>query len=820
MSRRRPNRTTQAETHDPRRPLLSQTAASSASPPGAVLDGLLRFVLVVLIPLRAVASETHTFEVPRWLRLVEAPVGAGPATTFVFFAVILAVTAVVLWVGMRRGTAYRWTGLEAGVGLFILAATVSTLRAGQKHLALIGSLDFLGLLLYCVALRQLLTRPWHLRLLLTVILATGVVVVSKCAHQRLYELPATIEYYEEHKSELTGGGAEGSDAILRAGALHDYEQRLKAMTVSGYVQHPNVLAGYLILVVMTALAVAAARLERRLLAPAVMPLLLAVVGGAIFFWAQSKGAAAACGLAGLVWLLGGLVVRRFPAAPHARLIIVFWVTAALGAASLVMLLRTQPESLGRSMLFRSMYWQGAWRMMVDQGPWGVGADNFGRFFPRYKSVECPEDVDDPHSWVVKAACEHGVLGLAAVLLVFGGFSWRLARGGSKSEQAVMARSPIVDCPPTDQGDGGGSPACAGRYDLGHARPASRGGSVVLWVGGLGAALLAWWLWLCAGTDVNYAVFTLGAVLLPWLAGFVAIALESRNETRFSDEGSPAAVGGICAGLVGFLAHAGIDLPLFYPGASVTFFALMAAAGALRERPRAAGNQASFIAGASGWWSRRRYGRFCSAVAVAGAVGVAAVLLLLAHPSGRLAALLQAARREMASQTTVPPDPSRVWTTYQRAADCYSLDATALGEWVEELIRRADSSSTIETAFLLAEEYQRRDPFNSACWHYLAGLHWTRFRLEHNPADMRKAVEAMRGAVAAYPTSPSRRLRLGDILEELAEMGGSAEVRRAAATELRTALDLDARRVYVSKPHRLASEERTLILERINRLDQP
>lgn len=819
-------RKTRAEVHDPQRSPPPPTAVPSCPHRGELLDRFLLFVLLALIPVRTVASETRAFELARWLRLLEAPTGAGPATTFTFFAVILTVATIVLCVRPWQGSRCRWTGLEAGIGLFVVAATVSTLRAGQKHLALAGSLDLLGLLLYCVALRQLLTRPWHLRLTLTVILATGAVVVTKCAHQRLYELPATIEYYQEHKSELIGGPTDGMDVSLRPGALHDYEQRLKAMTASGYVQHPNILAGYLILVVMTALAVAAGRLKRRLPMSAVAPLLLAIAGGVTFVWTQSKGAAAACALAGLVWLVGGWLVRRCPTARHVRLVIAFWAALMVGGASLVTLLKAEPEALGRSMLFRSMYWQGAWRMLVEQGPWGVGADNFGRFFTRYKSVECPEEVDDPHSWVVKAACEHGVIGLAAVLMVFVGFSWRLARRGEVSGAALR------------EGGAGERPRSLaltglreGKSRVGQAEPAQQAGSIILWMGGLGVALLVGWLGLCAGADINYVLFTLAVVLMPWLLGFVALALEGATDTSFSDKAVPAALGGICAGLVGFLLHAGIDLPLFHPGASLTFFALMAVAAALREQAdaapaapalletpaRVAGDRACSLAGASGRLDRPCTTRLRVGLGVVGVISVVVVSLSLVYPSARLAALLEQARREAAFPATTRPDTSHIWRTYRAAANSYSLDATAVGEWIEELSKGLDEPTKADLPLSLAEEFRRRDPFNSGYWHYVAGLHWTKFRLGRDAADMSKAVGAMREAVAAYPTSPSRRLRLADLLQELAEADGSSNTRWSAAVELQAALDLDAKRVYISKPHRLTEEQRAAIAARIEEL---
>ena len=55
--------------------------------------------------------------------------------------------------------------------------------------------------------------------------------------------------------------------------------------------------------------------------------------------------------------------------------------------------------------------------MREHGLWGVGASNFGRHFTHYKPVECPEDVQDPHSWIVRAATEWGWLGLISPALM-------------------------------------------------------------------------------------------------------------------------------------------------------------------------------------------------------------------------------------------------------------------------------------------------------------------------------------------------------------------------------------------------------------------
>jgi hypothetical protein len=328
-----------------------------------ILERFALLVLVALIPLRAVISETRTFEVARLLRHLDTPPGAMPATTMAIFAVILGAAVLVAGVRLwRGGPRYRWTGAEIGIVLLAIAMAISASRAGQKHLALTGSLDFLGLLIYLLTLRQLLVRPWHVRLVLISILATGAMVTAKCAYQRWVEIPDTIRYYDEHKAEFT----QDSTADERsAGMLHDFEQRMRSGAVSGYFQHPNVLASYLILVIMTAAALIQSRWRRRPKWTLMAPVLIGLAALAALYYAQSKGAAAACGTAILIWLLTcrfAGAIRRRPLAVMAA----FWMTFAIGAAALVATLEARPEALGRSMLFRSLYWQGAANLIRDQ----------------------------------------------------------------------------------------------------------------------------------------------------------------------------------------------------------------------------------------------------------------------------------------------------------------------------------------------------------------------------------------------------------------------------------------------------------------------
>ncbi|MBN2559874.1 MAG: hypothetical protein JXQ75_02965 [Phycisphaerae bacterium] len=842
------------------------------------------WVLLALIPFRAIVNETHTFEVPRWFRNLPAPAGALPATTLLIAAIVLCSTVAVccarLWWGGRR---YRWTGAELGAGLLLIAAVISTWRAGQKHLAVVGVVDFLAVVLYLLTLRQILTRPWHIRLALTVILGTGAMVVTKCAYQRWVEWPQTVEYYEQHKDELIDPASGDADNARSAGLLHDYEQRLRGGSVTGYFGHSNVLGSYLILVVMASLAVAAGRHRRRPGWSLIFPLLIALGGCAAMAYAQSKGAIVACGAALLMWVLGRWIVasdRRFTIRHH--LWIAMWLAALVGVAAVLGVLKSNPEALGRSMLFRSMYWHGASEMLRDQGPWGVGANNFGRFFTRYKSVACPEEVESPHSWVVRAATEWGVIGLVGLLVLFVGVSRQIARVGVEhcGSRTADRGSRAADCRSEDR-VGEGEAAGLGwgaRAEQARAAFEFGGGSIVMWTAGIGAIVVGWTAWILLGSDPGYLAVTLLVAAVPWVFGFIAASMEDNKATVFADDPPGPLLAGICAGLVGFLLHTGIDLAMFRGGAATTFFGMMAISLALREinggvrsprpwrggtpdsegtseavtapRPRpgalgetpgafgetlgalgetlgALGETRGALGETLGALGRSQddggaaVGRPRRVVAVVVGVGVLAcalvLLALLVLPAARLGRCLQEARLNSPPSSWQTYATSRGYRAYISGIACYRLDGTAIEELTDELTGRVARVDQADSVIELVEELRRRDPANSIAWQQLAALRYRRYELGRDPADLDGAIADIRNAVAAYPTSPTKHLMLADLLERQADGSGSVDARLSAAAALQEALDLDAQRRYVSKPHRFSDEMRASIMDRVRRL---
>lgn len=827
-----------------------------------LLERALLFGLLSLIPLRAVLNETQTFALPQLFRHVDAPGGAAPATTFFIVASILLAAAgfFVLTTrpgatddGSRRnnsdrgtkpprpctnpfGIRYRATGAEFGAALLLAAMALSTLRAGQKHLALIGSLDFAGLILYFVLLRQVLHRPWRIRLALCVVAATGAVVLAKCANQHFIEIPETISYFEEHRGELVATPEAGAGAPS-AGFLHDYEQRMRSGAVSGYFSHPNVLASYVVLIILAALAVAAERWRRAGAASLIAPLVIAVGGGTALVLAQSKGAAAACALSVVGFLAGHAwysPLRRRPRIVAATV----WGTVLLIALGVGLALRSDPAVLGRSMLFRTFYWRGAWSMLRNQGPLGIGAENFGRYFTRYKDVACPEDVEDPHGWWVRMTVEWGALGVAGWMLILGGVTRRIVRSARSANEVYQPTNP-TSRPVED----------SLRRDAAHDRPAEvprssdPPASIILWTGGIGAIVFGVW-----GVPLfaSWGVGAVGVLYLPalaWVVAFAAVCLgggsrKPEDRTSLPAGGGRATLGGrawdvpddplgplgpgLIAAVVGFLLHTGIDLALFNGGAATTFFALLAVLMAATDLR---GGFVETLAPARGGdsWSRgpRRLAWIAAAnrrpLSLACLVGAIVVALGLGRPAATVNRNLRKGRTQSTAKRWEDYTASPGCRAYRAAVAAYSLDATAIDELLDELVRRVATPEQAAAALPLVEEFRRRDPHNLAIHHHAATLHFQQFALTGDRRELDAAIEAARRAVAGYPTSPSKRLVLADLLERRAGLTNDPADRAAAARELRAALDLDERRIYVSQPHHLSEEARETISARLARL---
>ncbi len=728
------------------------------------LDAIALAILLILVAVRPCLPEVVSYESPSMTRGLDAPTGPLPATTLIFSTAIGVCLLLTIVAGALRGErGPRLTLVWIGIALLAVGGAIATYRAGQKRLAIDGAVGFLGCVLAFPATVRLMRSPWRVRLTATIILATGSVVAVRCIQQVTDEFPSTLAYYEQYRNELNAVDSEEA-----RGRLHDFEARLRSGAATGYFVHPNVAASYLLLIVMVALGLISDRgaMEgRRAALGLVLPTCAALLACTGLYLCQSKGAGIALGIGVLVWTIGERC-SGWIAARRRTVLIGLW-GIALAAAFLVVGVGVARGGLPtRSLLYRWQYWRGAAAMVRDQGLLGVGPENFGRLFTRYKPVECPEEVQDPHSWVVRTAAEWGAIGLAGMIVVFVGASVviaakRAAETAAATDGGLVANWALI--------------ICAGMF----------------------------WIWGANYCDAPtaYLVAMLGTALLVWLPTAWLMGMEPGCGRRFPDRPATHMLPALVGGTIALLVHAAIDLGLSMPGVAMTFFVVLGMAAAGR--------------GATAAVSRPR--------PMPMALGAIAIVTLLVVATIAIRPVMQAGRRLVeARREAVPAEwataaGSRAALNYSTAAATDVRDATAAEELTSLLIARVDNVTACDALAGWIAQIRMRDPQNSTAARRSAELYAARFRFSRDPDDLRRAVESLREAVAAYPTLPAARIALARALTMLNDIERSAGARDEAADELERALELDSKRVYVSQPHRLSTDRRLTIEEQIRKL---
>lgn len=764
---------------------MSRRAIEMPSDPArsaGLLERVALGALLAIIAVRPMLSETVTFESPSWTRGLDAPAGPQPATTLIFAVSIFAAAALTFASRLWRGAPLRATGAELGALLLIVAGGVSLMQAGQQQLAFFGTLNFLSFVLLFLAMAQLLDAPWKIRLATCVVLASSAVFAVRCFWQIFVDYPDTLAYFEQYREQWVALAGEDG-----AGRLYDFTQRMKSNAATGYFGHANVAASYLATVFFVALACAfdRARSVRAGRAIALIgPIVVAALAVGALVTCQSKGAAAAIALGAVAWAIGSALGGRISCKPIGA-VVAFWLAAALGVAGVAALGLSRGGLPTLSMLYRWQYWRGAAAMLAERGWLGIGCDNFGRLFTRYKPLECPEEVLDPHSWLVRLLVEWGALGLLGIVLLFVGISIGLARPRRSPAEAF--------------------------------REQAAPGSIRTWFGVVGISALVCWLATLADSATAYIVLTLFIPVLLWPLVSVALTLPA-TDRRFNEAPVTAMLPALVAAAVAFLAHAAIDLAMFSSGAATTFFAVLAIAfGVTRmNEPIEAASTTARSAAPS---ARPRPG-FALGIGVAAAIALTAFVTRFIVPAHEYAAQLRAARTAPA-----PPDwdsyrHSTAYRAYMSALDLLPRDGTAAAELIGQLLPRVRTVEHCDAIAPLIATLRARDPQNSLGARNEAALMRMRFELSGDVSDLERAIAAARAAVEAYPTSPGARLMLAEFLDRLNGVRPEEQTRTEAIRQYEQALQQDEGRRYISAPNHLSPKRKAEVTAAIQRLIGP
>ncbi len=786
-----------------------------------VLESIALLVLLVVVGLRPLIGETYDSAGSPFAYPGGGLADPSPVRTLVIDCVIL--TAAGLWLAARAigpRVKYRRTGLECGFVVVMVAAVVSCFFAGNQRLAINGTADWLAMPVLAITLTQLVRRPWQVRLTLCAVLASAAANAGECLYQRFVSFEETSRDYYEHRGEIWAHqGVE-----LDSPQVEAFERRLAAREATGHTWHSNVAGAYLVLAAFAGLGLAvgkwcgsaasagpaafgdsgrptgkrgppdarwsSAGRDTRLAGLSFRKVFAVTTGllafGVLAVTAKTGSlgafvAVAAVAVLGAAFELLGGWIRR-----HRRLAFGLGWSCALGALAAVVTHGVVRGSLpGASLSFRWQYWTASAQMIADHPLTGVGMENFGRHYVRYKPIESPEEVKNPHNFLVSAAADWGLPGLVGVVLMLVGGSWVLSR-----PTPYDVRSPVL----LDESGGPVSPP---------GRPWIWGPLLILGVFGPRVFLLESDLFF-------YRVWSTVFPLLFWACAFSVAALETNVFNRFQDEPLPRLPLMLNCGLLAFLISDLVNFSLLVPSTLTTFFALTAVAAAVRAPVEPAG-------------VRVRPVRWLPVALCL--VGLVLLVGFVVRPVARARAYLADARQGLPMVPALDLAQQPTYQAYAQAAEADALDPTAPAELARFAVVYAEMAggrrSALTEAVTRLESALDRDPLSLRLWRDMVRARMALAEAAADPAAYLQAAAAAQRVVELYPTSPDDHERLGDVYASLPIEPESPvrDARERAIEAYERALALDDARPEWEVVQRFSLRKREVIQEKVDKLRQ-
>lgn len=763
---------------DPGKRLTSP--AASTAPKGGPTDPRRRtaraietvafFVLLLVVAMRPLISETYDAQFHSIDRAIGMPAITTPATTAWFdLAIWSCAVAVAVAVVLDRRP-WRLTGVEIGWLVMILAAGISTWPASNQRLALNASADWLTAGVLLMTLTQVARVRWRAILILTVIVASSLTAAARCGMQVGVEFRETIAEYEQTKEVFW----RQQGIALDAPEVELFERRMAARQATGFFPYSNVQAAGLALAGFAALALmatAGTNVLRRSAWAAVAAVLFAAI-----LLTSGRGAL----LAAVIGLLLWWCLARWQSVwkKHwSKALLVAGLLAVLGAAGVVGWGRLFGGLPGASLDFRWNYWQ-ATVQMIDEHPWtGVGALNFDRAYLAYKPIEYPEEIKDPHNFLLSIVAQWGALGGVGLLMCLIGGTWTwLGREGRLAEVRTAGHGPPVRT--------------------------LQGWSLALVPGFLALRLIVLAPMLRGDLEGKaFVAFDLGLYGLLWcLCMIILTYLVAPAKGRVSDPigGRPGedASGGldriaVVSGLIAFLIQDTISFAMFYPGTLAPWVAMGAVlfCQPVADEETERGNPPR---------------AFPLALAI---VGLAVFVYLVFVPVTRSARWLAEARA-VAGERAVE--------AFEKAAAADPLDPAPMVELALREAAQLDLSS-LDRAVGALRAAILRDPDQLLLYRYQAQVLAMRYRLSGAASDMWTAIGAARRAVTMYPSSPDVHLDLAELLDEAARDWQSPVLREEALEHYAEALRLNDARPDVEVIRRWSADTVARVRDRMQRL---
>ncbi|GJM24034.1 MAG: hypothetical protein DHS20C16_04490 [Phycisphaerae bacterium] len=734
-------------------------------------------VLLAVVGLRPLVSESfHTSNSANEL----APGLHDPVTwhTLLINVVILLTTFTIACRSLfYKGVRVRQTGIELGAMLLLFAAVIACWSAADQRPARLAAIDLLAALALAWGLVQVIKFRWQRVLALSVILASGMVSVAESYDQSFYTMRETEKQYELDRESMWAQ----KGIALDSPQVTMFENRMRSREASGYFSHSNVFGGYLLLAIFTAAgcALCAYRIRRQTggVGLVVAYAVLAMLAAFAVYLSNSRGAI----VSGVLTLgaLGFVIACQSWWAKNRAWVFQCSIGLVIAGIISVATYGVITDGLpGASLDFRWQYWRASSQMFGDHWLTGVGPENFGDAYLKYKTIADAEEVKNPHNALVQIATEYGLPGLLGLILVLLGGAKAYARaainGDDESDNKAVSNN--------DGSTVTSYVTCA-----------------VLITFGVFSSRIA----MLPSQDPAFVAWSLIVAMPAWMIvhGIGALLAKRAEMAVIPKSWWMPALG---FALAAFLLQDMINFGFFVPGARTTFAAVFAVTiarvGVVEESDEA----------------QRSVGHWAVPGLLALTLGWAVFEFSRVFPAE---SALNDARNFGSSGAT----PDAVNERYLDARRLDPLDGASSVEHARWLMGKATSDAgrsddnlrrELSSAMGAMNEAISRAPSKYTNYRLASQIHLLRHRVE-GEKDAERAVWAMRQALSLYPSRPMSYVELADCLVEVPTCSTLTQ----AVMHLRRAIELDDARPEWEEVRRFSSRIKTEIEARIQRIEQ-
>ncbi len=338
---------------------------------------------------------------------------------------------------------FRLRGMASHLSAATLAiwVAISVAWSSDRFAAMMGASHWIAAIGILWAASQLIDDWRRLRVTTAVLFGLLAVFVAHGAIFQYVELPDLQRSYAKDRTQILAERhwEEGSYAARQ------FENRIVHGDMAGFSASPNTFAAVLAATLVIALGLMAQRLsERRIDAAFGVAGLFALAGSGIIVFTRSKTAyvtpvLAVGALVGLYWTRHWLARHAKPAfwIGLAGVILIFGAVVAYGLH-----FGTLPSD---SLSFRWRYWVAAWHLFEAHPLLGVGWNNFGEHYLRFRLPVAAEEIQDPHNFILRILTELGIVGGLLLAAWLGRLAWETTRPRpiSEARQAPAGFPPLT-----------------------------------------------------------------------------------------------------------------------------------------------------------------------------------------------------------------------------------------------------------------------------------------------------------------------------------------------------------------------------------------